>query len=87
MAIQEGKIDGDGFTFSTVQHTKKGDVKFTWQGTLEGEQISGRCTRDRAKRGVLCRPIFVRRAPEDAGFSIRNATIASVQTIRRNWFP
>ena len=55
MAIQEGKIDGDGFTFSTVQHTKKGDVKVTWQGTLEGEQISGRRTRDRTKRGVLNR--------------------------------
>jgi hypothetical protein len=52
MAIQDGKIDGNRFTFATVQHVKKGDVKFTWQGTLNGEQISGTRNRDGAKRGV-----------------------------------
>jgi hypothetical protein len=52
MAIQDGRIDGDRFTFTTVQRAKKGDVKFTWQGTLNGAQISGTRSRDAAKRGV-----------------------------------
>ena len=51
-AIQDGKIDVERFTFLTVQHAKKGDVKFTWQGTLNGEQISGTRSRDGAKWGV-----------------------------------
>lgn len=52
MAIQDGKIDGDSFTFTTVQHAKKGDVKFNWQGTLKGDQISGTRGREGAKRGA-----------------------------------
>jgi hypothetical protein len=52
MAIQNGKIEGDRFTFTTVQHGKKGDTTFNWQGTLTGEQINGTRSRDRARRGV-----------------------------------
>ena len=52
LTIQEGSIDGDRFTFLTVQHAKKGDVKFTWQGTLNGEQITGTRSRDGVKRGA-----------------------------------
>jgi len=52
MAIQDGKIDGDRFTFTTVQHAKKGDVKFTWQCTLNGGQIKGTRSREGAKRGA-----------------------------------
>jgi hypothetical protein len=59
MSIQDGKIDGDHFTFSTVQHGKKGDVKFNWQGTVSGEQITGTRSRDGAKRGA---PFTAKRA-------------------------
>ena len=52
LLIQEGTIDGDRFTFQTLQHAKKGDVKFTWQGTLGGEQITGTRSREGAKKGV-----------------------------------
>lgn len=50
--IQDGKIEGDHFTFTTVEHRKKTDVKLTWQGTVNGEQISGTRSRDGSKRGV-----------------------------------
>jgi hypothetical protein len=52
VAIQDGKIDGDHFSFTTVQKAKKGDVKLNWQGSLNGEQITGTRGRDGAKRGV-----------------------------------
>lgn len=50
--IQAGKIEGDHFTFTTVEHRKKADVRLTWQGTLNGEQISGTRSREGAKHGV-----------------------------------
>jgi hypothetical protein len=52
VAFQDGKIDGDTFTFTTVKHGKKGDVKFSWQGTLKGEQIRGTRSKEGAKHGT-----------------------------------
>lgn len=47
--IQEGKIEGNQFSFVTVQKGKKGEQKTTWQGTVEGDQLKG--TRSAGKRG------------------------------------
>lgn len=52
MSIQDGKIDGDRFTFTTVEVTKKkGNHTFSWEGTLQGDQITGTRKRDTGKRG------------------------------------
>jgi len=51
MAIQNGKIDGDKISFTTVQKGKKGDQTFIWEGTVQGDQISGERKRDGGKRG------------------------------------
>ena len=51
MTIQNGKIDGDRISFTTVQKGKKGDQTYTWEGTVQGDQISGDRKRDGAKRG------------------------------------
>jgi hypothetical protein len=50
LAIQNGKIDGDRISFTTVQTGKKGDQTYTWEGTVQGDQITGD-QRDGAKRG------------------------------------
>jgi hypothetical protein len=52
MAIQNGKIEGDRISFTTVQKGKNGDQIFVWEGTLQGDQISGERRRDGAKRGL-----------------------------------
>jgi hypothetical protein len=51
LAIQDGKLDGEAFSFTTVQKTKKGDQKWTWRGTLRGDEISGTRTKEGARRG------------------------------------
>src|SRR5262245_50568290 len=35
--IEEGKIDGNQFSFVTVQKGKKGDRRVRWEGTLDGD--------------------------------------------------
>jgi hypothetical protein len=50
--ISEGKIEGNTVSFTTVQRTRKGEVKTSWTGTLEGEQLKGTRTRVGAKRGA-----------------------------------
>lgn len=50
MQIQDGKIDGNQFSFTTVQKTKKGEQKVEWKGTVEGDQLKG--TRGGGRRGV-----------------------------------
>lgn len=51
LAIQNGKIDGDHISFTTVQQGKNGDQTYMWEGTLQGDQMSGERKRDGAKRG------------------------------------
>lgn len=50
--IENGKIDGNKFSFTTVFKGKKGERKVVWEGTLEGDQISGTQRADGHKRGV-----------------------------------
>ena len=50
VAIQNGKIDGDKFSFETVaSNKKKGDVRTKWEGTISGDQITGRRRADTGK--------------------------------------
>jgi hypothetical protein len=48
--IQNGKIEGDRFTFTTVRKTKKGEKTISWQGTLNGNELKG--TTGNSKRPV-----------------------------------
>jgi hypothetical protein len=49
--IQDGKIDGNQFSFTTVSKGKKGEQKTQWKGTLDGDQLSGTRSREGGKRG------------------------------------
>lgn len=51
--IETGRIQNGTLSFTTVQRNKKkGEVKFSWRGTLEGDQWKGTRSREGAKRGV-----------------------------------
>jgi hypothetical protein len=51
--IQNGKIDGNRFSFLTVQTNRKGDEqKLEWRGTLEGDTLQGTRGREGARRGA-----------------------------------
>lgn len=54
MQITDGKIDGDSFSFTTVQRGRKGkaDQKSNWKGTLQGDELRGDRSRDGARRGT-----------------------------------
>jgi hypothetical protein len=52
MNIQNAKLNGNRLTFTTVQTTKKDTQTFSWQVTLDGDQMSGTRMREGAKRGV-----------------------------------
>jgi len=51
--IQSGKLDGNSFSFVTVQSTKKGEQKMEWRGTLDGDTLQGTRSREgaRSRRG------------------------------------
>jgi hypothetical protein len=49
-AIENGKLDGGHLTFTTSQKGKN-PVSFSWDATLEGDQLAGTRTRDGAKHG------------------------------------
>jgi hypothetical protein len=51
MTIQNGKIDGDRISFTTVQKGKNGDQTYIWDGTIQGDQINGERKREGGKRG------------------------------------
>jgi hypothetical protein len=37
--ITDGKVDGNQISFTTVQKTKKREVKLLWKGTIEGDTL------------------------------------------------
>lgn len=39
--IADGKIEGNKFSFTTLQKGKKGERKVLWEGTLEGDTLKG----------------------------------------------
>src|SRR5262249_1621306 len=48
--IVDGKVDGNHFSFTTIQTTKKGEQRLMWEGTVDGDTMKG--TRSRGgKRG------------------------------------
>jgi hypothetical protein len=49
--IQDGKIEGNQFSFTTVQTTKKGEQKQEWRGTIDGDTLQGTRSRAGGKRG------------------------------------
>jgi len=49
--IQDGKIEGDQFSFVTVQKSKKGEQKQVWKGTVSGDTLQGTRSREGGKRG------------------------------------
>jgi hypothetical protein len=50
--IVDGKIDGNHFSFTTVSQGKKGEQRMTWQGTVNGDTITGTRSRNGGKRGT-----------------------------------
>jgi hypothetical protein len=50
--IQKAKLDGNRLSFTTVQTGKNGTMTFSWQVTVDGDQMTGTRTREGAKRGV-----------------------------------
>lgn len=59
MTIENGKIEGDRFSFTTVQRGRKGDQKFLWEGTISGDELRGTRTPEGARRGA---PFTAKRA-------------------------
>jgi hypothetical protein len=49
--IVDGKIEGNRFSFTTVQTTKKGEQRLVWQGTVDGDTLQGTRSRNGGKRG------------------------------------
>jgi hypothetical protein len=49
--IQDGRIDGNRFSFTTVQTTRKGEQKQQWKGTIDGDTLEGTRSRSGGRRG------------------------------------
>ncbi len=52
--IVNGKLDGQHFTFTTVQNNRKkgGSTTLEWEGTVNGDEITGTRARSGARRGA-----------------------------------
>ncbi len=50
--IKDGKIDGNAFSFTTVQTSRKGEQKWSWRGTVEGDELNCTRTREGGRRGM-----------------------------------
>jgi hypothetical protein len=53
MTIKDGKIEGDRFSFTTVQQNKKkGEVKIEWSGSVTGDELKGTSTMGGKRKGT-----------------------------------
>lgn len=50
--IQNGKVEGDKFSFETTQKTKKGDVRLVWSRSVSSNELKGQFARDGRKRTI-----------------------------------
>ena len=57
--IQDGKVDGNKFSFTVLQKAKQEQVKILWEGAVEGDQLNGEQKREGARRA---RPFSFSRA-------------------------
>ena len=48
MDIKEGKLDGHKFSFAVTMETPNGDLKLTYEGTVDGSSMKGTVTREGA---------------------------------------
>ena len=55
--IQDGKVDGNKFSFATVVETPNGDMTVNYEGTIEGDTLKGTATRE----GGQARPFEAKR--------------------------
>jgi len=46
VAISDGKLDGDKFSFVVVQKGKNGEMRIQWQGSVSGDQLKGTRSRE-----------------------------------------
>src|SRR5262249_50459163 len=57
--IQNGKIDGDKFSFKAVQRGKQGETTVVYEGTVEGDQLKGTM---KPEGGDQSRPFMAKKA-------------------------
>ena len=57
--IKNGKLDGDKFSFTTVQRGKQGEMTVVWEGTVTGDELAGTQKRE---GGDQSRPFTAKRA-------------------------
>jgi len=51
--IQSGKLEGNKFSFVTVQKAKDGqERKFVWEGAVQGDELRGTRGLEGARRGI-----------------------------------
>ena len=53
MTVENGRIQGDRFSFTTVRRTGRGvERKWIWEGTLQGDELRGTRSVEGGRRGV-----------------------------------
>jgi hypothetical protein len=57
--IKNGKVDGDKFSFTTVQRGKQGERTVVYEGSVEGDQLKGTVKPEGGDQG---RPFMAKKA-------------------------
>jgi hypothetical protein len=48
--VQNGKLDGNNFSFLVVRETPRGEMKTMWEGAVEGDEMKGTQSREGGDR-------------------------------------